>query len=98
MQSSTDAGRPGLGREIMLWVGAVVVVLSAGIGWLVGSNGSVEVSEAAILGTSVTVPVTPAALAFYGVVVSVLLLGGLFGLVEFASRLEGEKAGSGPRS
>jgi len=82
----------------MLWVGAIVVVLSAGIGWLVGSNGSVEVSDAAILGTSMTIPVTPAAIALYGVVVSVLLLGALFGLVELASRLEDGNAGAGPRS
>ncbi|WP_049987421.1 DUF7520 family protein [Halobellus rufus] len=97
MNSGTDAGRPGLGRRIMLWVGAIVVVLSAGIGWLVGSNGSIEISEAAILGTGVTIPVTPAAVALYGVAVSVLLLGVLFGLVELASRLEGENAGSEPR-
>jgi len=74
----------------MLGVGATVVALSGGIGWLVGSNGAVELSEAAVLGTGVTIPVTPAAVALYGIAVSTLLLGTLFGLVELASRLEGD--------
>ena len=90
MHSDAEAGRAGLGRKIMLVVGATVVLLSGGIGWLVGSNGAVELSEAAVLGTGVAIPVTPAAVALYGIAVSTLLLGLLFGLVEFASRLEGD--------
>nr|WP_305882852.1 hypothetical protein [Halobellus rarus] len=78
----------------MLGVGATVVLLSGGIGWLVGSNGAVELSEAAVLGTEVTVPVTPAAVALYGIAVSTLLLGLLFALVELASRLEGDGGNS----
>jgi len=80
------AGTPGLGRRILLSVGAVVIVLSGGIGWLVGSNG--RLADAAVLGTAVTIPVTPGAIALYGVVVSTAIVGGLFGLVELASRLE----------
>ncbi len=76
----------------MLAVGAIVVVLSGAIGWLVGSNGAVAISEAAVLGTNLTIPVTPAAVAFYGLVVSTALLSLLFGLVEFASRAEANNA------
>lgn len=82
---------PGLGRRILLAVGGIVVVLSGGIGWIVGSNGALEV--AAVLGTGFTIPVTPATVALYGVVVSTAILGGLFGLVELASRLEADRGG-----
>ena len=81
-------GDPGLGRRILLSVGAVVIGLSGGIGWFVGSNG--QLSDAAVLGTGFAIPVTPGAIALYGVVVSTAILGGLFGLVELASRLEGD--------
>lgn len=84
----TTDGEPGLGRRILLSVGAVVIVLSGGIGWFVGSNG--QLSDAAVLGTGFAIPVTPGAIALYGVVVSTAILGGLFGLVELASRLEGD--------
>lgn len=84
-------GTPGLGRRILLAVGAIVVLLSGGIGWLVGSNGALE--TAAVLGTGFTIPVTPGTVALYGIVVSTTILGGLFGLVEFASRLEGSRGG-----
>lgn len=90
--SAGDAsGDPGLGRRILLAVGGIVVVLSGGIGWIVGSNGALEV--AAVLGTGFTIPVTPATVALYGVVVSTTILGVLFGLVELASRLEADRSG-----
>ena len=86
---ATDAtGIPGLGRRILLGVGALVFAISGGLGWFVGSNG--QLSDAAVLGTGFAVPVTPGALALYGIAVSTALLGGLFGLVELASRLEGD--------
>lgn len=94
MHSDAETAAPGLGRKIMLGLGATIVAISGAIGWLVGSNGSVAISEAAILGTDVTIPVTPAAVALYGVAVSTLLLGLLFGLVELASRLEGDEGES----
>ena len=81
-------GEAGLGRRILLSVGATVILLSGGIGWLVGSNG--QLSDAAVLGTGFAIPVTPGAIALYGIVVSTAILGGLFGLVELASRLEGD--------
>ncbi|SMP05595.1 hypothetical protein [Halobellus salinus] len=86
-ETAKPTGTPGLGRRILLAVGVTVIVISGGLGWFVGSNG--ELSDAAVLGTGFTVPVTPGALALYGVVVSTGLLGGLFGLVELASRVEG---------
>ncbi|MBB6645480.1 hypothetical protein H5V44_04070 [Halobellus sp. MBLA0160] len=73
---------------MLLSVGAIVIVISGGLGWFVGSNG--RLSEAAVLGTGFAVPVTPGALALYGIAVSTALLGGLFALVELASRLEGD--------
>ncbi|MFA1611375.1 DUF7520 family protein [Halobellus rubicundus] len=82
------AGREGLGRRIMLAVGVSIVGISAGIGWFVGSNGSAVASEMPVLGTGVTLPVTPLAFALYGVVISGGLLGLLFGLVELVSRAE----------
>ena len=86
-ETADPTGTPGLGRRILLAVGVTVIVISGGLGWFVGSNG--ELSDAAVLGTGFAIPVTPGALALYGIVVSTALLGGLFGLVELASRLEG---------
>ena len=82
------AGRPGLGRAILLVVGAGVVALSGIVGWIIGSNGAEAVPETTILGTGLSVPTTPGTLALYGVVLSALVLGTLFALVEFASRVE----------
>lgn len=89
--ASDVSGDPGLGRRILLAVGGIVVLLSGGIGWIVGSNGALE--AAAVLGTGFTIPVTPGTVALYGVVVSTAVLGGLFGLVELASRLEADRGG-----
>jgi hypothetical protein len=57
------------------------------IGFFVGSNGSVVGPEATLFGL-VTVATTPATMAGAGILLALLLLGGLFGLVELASRLE----------
>lgn len=75
------------GRPILLAVGVSVVLVSGLIGFFVGSNGSVVGPEATLFGI-VTVPTTPATMAGAGMVLSVLLLGTLFGLVELATRLE----------
>jgi hypothetical protein len=82
------AGRPGLGRAILLAVGAGVVVISGIVGWIIGSNGAETVPETTVLGTGLSIPTTPETLAVYGAVLSALVLGTLFGLVEFASRVE----------
>jgi hypothetical protein len=81
-------GHPGLGRTILIAVGASVVALSGIVGWIVGSNGASTVPETTIVGTGLSVSTTPWTLALYGVAVSVLVLGTLFGLVELASRAE----------
>ncbi|MGQ4555060.1 DUF7520 family protein [Halobellus sp. GM3] len=81
-------GRPGLGRKILLSVGASVVAISGIVGWIVGSNGAEAVPESTLFGTGLSIPTTPTTFALYGVVVSALILGVLFGLVELASRLE----------
>jgi len=86
--AALQTGTPGLGRRILLSVGALVIVISGGLGWFVGSNG--QLRDAAVLGTGITVPVTPVALAAYGIVVSTVILGGLFALVELASRIEAD--------
>lgn len=75
------------GRPILLAVGVSVVLVSGLIGFFIGSNGSVVGPEATLFGV-VTVPTTPATMAGAGMVLSVLLLGTLFGLVELATRLE----------
>ena len=86
----TDAapGRPGLGRKILLGVGASVIAISGVVGWIIGSNGAEAVPESTILGTGLTIPTTPVAMGLYGMAVATLLLGTFFGLVELASRLE----------
>jgi formate hydrogenlyase subunit 3/multisubunit Na+/H+ antiporter MnhD subunit len=94
VEDGAVTGQAGLGRRIMLAVGGTVVLLSAAVGWFVGSNGSAELADAAVLGTNLTIPVTPLAVALYGVGISTLLLGGLFGLVELASRLEDDDVGT----
>jgi hypothetical protein len=88
--AEVDAGTPGLGRRIMLALGATIVAISGGVGLLVGGNGAEAASEAAVLGTAVTIPLTPGAVALYGIVVSTLVLAVLFGLVELASRAEAD--------
>jgi hypothetical protein len=86
--AADPAGTPGLGRRILLGVGVIVVVISGGLGWFVGGNDALN--DAAVLGTGFVIPVTPGALALYGIVVSTTILVALFGLVELASRLEGD--------
>ncbi|RLM57669.1 hypothetical protein DVK02_07015 [Halobellus sp. Atlit-31R] len=76
----------------MLGLGVTIVAISGGVGLFVGGNGAESASEAAILGTSLSIPLTPIAVALYGVVVSTLVLTVLFGLVEYVSRLEDDTA------
>jgi hypothetical protein len=81
-------GTPGLGRKILLAVGVSVIVISGFVGAIIGGNGAAVVPESAILGTALTIPTSPVAMALYGMAVATLVLGTLFGLVELASRLE----------
>jgi hypothetical protein len=71
----------------LLAVGGVVVLTTATIGYVVGTNNAGRVPPVDLLGL-VTVPTTGAAWATVGVVVATTGLALLFGLVELASRLE----------
>jgi cobalamin biosynthesis Mg chelatase CobN len=86
--SSSSQGQPGLGRRILLTLGGIVIILSAGIGWLVGSNAAQSVARTEIFQMSVAIPTTPLSLSLYGTIVSALLISVLFGLVSVASRIE----------
>jgi hypothetical protein len=88
--SGTATGRAD-GKPILLAVAVSVVLLSGMIGFFVGSNGSAVGPEASLFGL-VTVATTPETMAGAGIVLSSLLLGGLFGLVEIVSRLENADA------
>ncbi|MFC6825446.1 DUF7520 family protein [Halopelagius fulvigenes] len=82
------SGTPGLGRRILLGVGAVVVALAGIVGFFVGSNGAETVPRAAVLGGLVTIPTTPLSMSLYAVFVTTAVLAALFGLVAVASRYE----------
>ncbi|SFG77817.1 hypothetical protein SAMN04488063_2910 [Halopelagius inordinatus] len=90
--SANDAdappGRPGLGRRILLFVGAVVVALAGMVGFFVGSNGAESVPEVPLLGGLVTVPTTPLSMTLYAALLATAILATLFGLVALASRYE----------
>nr|WP_241429812.1 hypothetical protein [Haloferax larsenii] len=75
------------GRRVFLVIGVSVVLISGILGVFIGENGG-QVTESIQLFGVLSLPTTPVAFALYGMVVSVFALGALFGLVEFASRLE----------
>ncbi|WP_411963498.1 hypothetical protein [Haloferax sp. YSMS24] len=75
------------GRDILLLVGASVVLISGILGVFIGANGGQVVAEVTFFGL-LSLPTSPVAFSLYGMVVSALVLAVLFGLVEFASRLE----------
>ncbi|KAB1188383.1 MULTISPECIES: hypothetical protein [Haloferax] len=75
------------GRNILLLVGATVVVISGILGVFIGENGGQVTAEVSLFGV-LSLPTSPLAFSLYGMVVSALVLAVLFGLVEFASRLE----------
>jgi hypothetical protein len=73
------------GRRILLVVGASVVAISGILGLFVGENGKQVAASIDFYGL-VSIPTTPLAVSLYGMVLSAVALGVLFGLVEFASR------------
>ncbi|WP_416839969.1 hypothetical protein [Haloferax sp. DFSO52] len=75
------------GRDILLLVGASVVIISGILGVFIGENGGQVAAEVTLFGV-LSVPTSPVAFSIYGMVVSAVVLAVLFGLVEFASRLE----------
>lgn len=78
-----------LGRRILLFIGGAVVSLAGLVGFFVGANGASVRRSIEIFGL-VTIPTTPATLATYGILLSATLITVLYGLVEVASRLEGD--------
>ncbi|QIB74553.1 hypothetical protein GL213_08190 [Halogeometricum borinquense] len=94
MPSETDTavemptGQEGLGRSILIAVGASVVATSGIIGFFIGNNGSEVVSEIPLFGGLIVLPTTPVSMTLYGIVLSTIVLVCLFGLVELASRME----------
>ncbi|WP_396612580.1 hypothetical protein ACH9L7_04705 [Haloferax sp. S1W] len=75
------------GRRVFLIVGVSVVLISGILGVFIGENGG-QVADSVLLFGVLSLPTTPIAFGLYGIVISALVLAALFGLVEFASRLE----------
>ncbi|WP_348609827.1 DUF7520 family protein [Halobaculum rarum] len=73
------------GRPYLLGAAAVVTLFAAAAGYVVAANNAV--GSVAMFGV-VTVPGTPAAVAIYGAVLSIVVLVVLFGLVIVASRFD----------
>ena len=87
----TAAAEDGRGRSILLAVGVCVVALSGVLGFFIGSNGAETVPRSALFGGLLVIPTTPLWMTAYAVVLSTLVLVVLFGLVELASRMEGDR-------
>ncbi len=80
-------GEVGLGRRILLVVGVGTVLLGGLLGAFVGANGAEVVSELTVLGI-LTIPLTPGAMALYGMVVTALAVTALYGAITFASKYD----------
>jgi hypothetical protein len=78
---STDA------RGIFVVIAVTVVLLAGIIGFFVGSNGATVAPTIQVAG-GIALPTTPVTMTLYGMGIAVLSLGGLFGLVTFASRFD----------
>ena len=81
------AGIAGFGRKLLLALGGSMVLLGGVLGLIVGANGGDTVAELSVAGP-LTVPVTPLAMAIYGMIVVAGALGGVYGLVAVASRFD----------
>jgi len=81
-------GVAGLGRRILLALGGSMVLLGGVLGLIVGANGGDTVGQLSV--GPLTVPVTPLAMALYGMAVVALAIGGLYGLIAVASRYDSE--------
>jgi len=83
----TQPGVSGLGRQILLALGGVGVLIGGLLGFVVGANSADETGEITVGGLFV-VPITPGAMTLYGMAVVGLALLGLFGLISLASRFD----------
>lgn len=88
----TTDGNPetGVGRRILLLLGAGMVGLGGVLGFFVGANGGGGIDAIRPFGV-VTVPISPGAMTVYGMVLIALAIGTLYGLVSAASRFDGER-------
>ena len=75
------------GRRIVVAVGVVVVALAGVVGFVVGENAAESGESVQVFG-SVAIPASGPALGAFGALLAAAVLGGLFALVELASRLE----------
>ncbi|MFC6785709.1 hypothetical protein ACFQFH_07295 [Halobaculum halobium] len=73
------------GRPYLIGAAAVVTLFAAAAGYVVAANNAV--GSVTVFG-AVTVPGTPTAVAAYGAVLSLAVLGVLFGLVTVAARFD----------
>lgn len=86
--TETDAAADSvLGRRLLLPLGGGLILLGGFLGVVVGANGAETVPELTLFG-QLTVPVTPATMGLYGMVVVALALGGLYALLTIASRYD----------
>ncbi len=76
----------GLGRRILLALGGIGVLIGGLLGFVVGAN-SAEAGDITVGGV-LAVPITPAAMTLYGMVVVALAVAALFGLISLASRFD----------
>ncbi|SEO83899.1 hypothetical protein SAMN04487948_105412 [Halogranum amylolyticum] len=75
------------GRQVLLVVGGVVVGLAGLIGFFIGSNSAASSPTFEVFET-VALPTTPVSVALYGMLLTSIVLGGLFVAVEAASRYD----------
>jgi hypothetical protein len=84
--SSSESAETG-GRRVFLWVSGFVVAIGALVGLFVGANSAQRGTDVTVFG-AVTLPTSPLAVALYGGLLAAVVLGGLFVVVEAASRME----------
>jgi hypothetical protein len=75
------------GQRLLLILAGVVVLLAGVIGFFVGSNSAESSPTFEVFGT-VALPTTPLSVTLYGMVLAAVVMGGLFAVVEFASRYD----------
>ncbi|WP_193788381.1 DUF7520 family protein [Haloferax mucosum] len=75
------------GRRVLILIGASAVLVSGILGVFIGESGGQVAAEVSLFGL-LSLPTSPLAFSVYGMALSVVILAVLFGLVEFASRLE----------
>lgn len=91
MTKSEAAGVNGRGRRILLALGVVVIALGGLLGFVVGANTDDPDAAITVLGLF-AVPLTPGAMAVYGMIVITVAIGVLYGLISIASRYDSNAA------